>query len=78
MICAGCEDGERYGTRPLRPPCCTTLSQVSRSKIKRREVVDGARRIVSEKLREHQYREGYATSLRMGWTIIMSSIYGNR
>ena len=26
--------------------------------IKRREVVDGTRRIRSEKLREHQYREG--------------------
>ena len=39
--------------------------------IKRREVVDRARRIGSEKLREHQYREGYARSLegksRMGW-----------
>ena len=31
--------------------------------IKRREVVVGARRIRSEKLREHQYREGYAKSL---------------
>ena len=20
-LCAGCEDGERHGTRPLRPPC---------------------------------------------------------
>ena len=27
--------------------------------IKRRDVVDGARRIRSEKLREHQYRVGY-------------------
>ena len=36
----------------------------------RREVVDGARRIRSEKLREHQYREGYARSLegkRVEW-----------
>ena len=37
----------------------------------RREVVDGARRIKSEKLKEHQYRE-YARSLegkksRMRW-----------
>ena len=32
--------------------------------IKRREVVDGARRIRSEKRREHQYREGYAGSLK--------------
>ena len=30
--------------------------------IKRREAVVGARRIRSEKLREHQYREGYARS----------------
>ena len=32
--------------------------------IKRREVVVGGRWIRSEKLREHQYREGYATSLK--------------
>ena len=32
--------------------------------IKRREVVNGARRIRSEKLREHQYR-GYAMSLEI-------------
>ena len=31
--------------------------------IKRREVVIGARRIRSKKLREHQYREGYARTL---------------
>ena len=31
--------------------------------IKIREVVVGARRIRSEKLRENQYREGYARSL---------------
>ena len=31
--------------------------------IKRRGVVIGARRIRSEKLREHQYREGYTRSL---------------
>ena len=31
--------------------------------IKRKEVVDGARRITSKKLKEHQYREGYARSL---------------
>ena len=31
--------------------------------IKRREVADGARRITSEKLREHQYREGYVRSI---------------
>ena len=33
------------------------------ARIKRREMVVGARRIRSEKLREHQYREGYARSL---------------
>ena len=32
--------------------------------IKRREVVVGARRIRSEKLREHKCREGYAWSLK--------------
>ena len=31
--------------------------------IKRREVVNEARRIRSEKLGEHKYREGYARSL---------------
>ena len=33
------------------------------AQIKSREVVDGARRIKSKKLREYQYREGYARSL---------------
>ena len=23
VICAGCEGGEKNGTSPLRPPCCT-------------------------------------------------------
>ena len=23
VICAGCEGGDRDGTRPLRTPCCT-------------------------------------------------------
>ena len=32
--------------------------------IKRKEVVIGARRTRSEKLREHQYREGYARFLK--------------
>ena len=32
--------------------------------IKRREVVNGVRRTRSKKLREHQYREGYAKSLQ--------------
>ena len=31
--------------------------------IKRREVVTGARRIRSDKLREHQYMEGYTKCL---------------
>ena len=34
-----------------------------KSLIKRREVVDGARRIRSEKLREHKCKEGYAMSV---------------
>ena len=33
--------------------------------IKRREVVVGSRRIRSKKLREHQYREGYARPLEV-------------
>ena len=36
----------------------------------KKEVLDGARRIRSEKLREHQYREGYARSFegkRVDW-----------
>ena len=39
-------------------------------RIKRREVVGGARRIITEKLREHQHREEYARSLegkRVEW-----------
>ena len=38
--------------------------------MERREVVIGARRIRSEKLREHQYRKGYVRSLegkRVEW-----------
>ena len=31
-----------------------------------REVVVGTRKIRSEKFREHQYREGYVRSLRVG------------
>ena len=50
--------------------------------IKRREVVVGAKRIRSEKLREHQCREGYARSLEgkglNGMEKIMSSICGSR
>ena len=39
---------------------------------KRREVVNGARRIRSEKLREHQYMEGYTRCLkskRVDWDV---------
>ena len=50
--------------------------------IKRREVVIGARGIRSEKLREHQYREGYDRSLEgegVEWDgDNMSSIHGSR
>ena len=35
--------------------------------IKRREVVVGARRIRSEKLREHQYRKGSLEGKRVEW-----------
>ena len=45
--------------------------------IKWREIVDNARRIRSEKLREHQYREGYPRSLD-GMEKTMSSICGSR
>ena len=46
--------------RALRGMCKVRLVGIW---IKRREVVVGARRIKSKKLREHQYREGYARSL---------------
>ena len=50
--------------------------------IKRREVVDGVRRIRSKKLREHQYREGHARFLEGkrvdGMEIIMLNICGSR
>ena len=38
--------------------------RLARTWIKRRKVVDGDLRIRSERLREHQYREGYARSLK--------------
>ena len=47
--------------RPLRSWCNVRLVGTW---IKRREVVGVARRIRSEKLREHQYKEAYAKSLR--------------
>ena len=40
------------------------------ARIKNREVVGKARRIISEEVREHQYREGYTRSLgglRVEW-----------
>ena len=50
--------------------------------IKIREVMDGAKRIKSEKLKEHSYREGHAMSLerkRVEWyENKMSSICGSR
>ena len=48
--------------------------------IMRREVVVGARRIRSEKLREDRYREGYARSLegRVKEMEIMLSICGSK
>ena len=43
-------------------------------------MVVGARRIRSEKLREHQYREGYTRSLEgkgVEWEIIIAGEMGN-
>ena len=40
-------------------------------------MVVGARRIKSKKLREHQYKEGYARSLeenRMGWRYFQTCV----
>ena len=61
---AGCVGSDRNGTRHLRLHH-VVLCKVSLvgTWIKRREVVDGARRIRSEKLREHHYRGGYARFL---------------
>ena len=56
-LCAGCEDSERNGTWPLRSPCCKV--RLMGSWIKRREVVNGAKRIGSEKMSEQHYRKGY-------------------
>ena len=42
----------------------------------RREVVNGARRIRSGKLREHQYREGYARSLE-GKRVVLWDVGGD-
>ena len=60
---AGCEVGERNGTRPLRPYVVLCKVRLVGKWIKRREIVVGARRIRSETLREHQYKEGYVRSL---------------
>ena len=54
------EVGERNGTRPLRP--CAVESQVSGNVERGGDFVVGARRVRSEKLRKHHYREGYARS----------------
>ena len=48
MICAGCEGGER---------------EREEKGLRGERWWLGARRIRSEKLREHHYREGYARSL---------------
>ena len=48
--------------------------------IRRREVVVGARRIRSEKLREHKYREGYARSFEgkeVEWDGDKRKMYGS-
>ena len=47
----------------MRPHVALCKVRLVRAWIKRREVVVGARKIRNEKLREHQYREGYARSL---------------
>ena len=51
------------GTRPLRSPFLLCKVRLIGTWIKRREVVDGVRSIRSEKLKEHQYIQGYAKSL---------------
>ena len=56
-MCTGCEGSKKNGTRPLDHYVVPCKVRLVRAWIKRREVVVGARRI-SEKLREHQYREG--------------------
>ena len=60
------------------------ISQFGGAWIKRRKIVDGAKRIRSEKLKKDQYREGYCRSLegeesRMdGMEKIMSSTCWSR
>ena len=49
--------------QPLRPYVVLCKVRLVGAWIKKREVVVGARKIRSEKLREHQYREGYVRSL---------------
>ena len=63
MIYAGCEVGEKDGMKPFDHYFVLCKVRLIGSWIKRREVVVGARRITSKKLKEHQYREGYARSL---------------
>ena len=70
MFCAGCEASERNGMRDLRSPFVLCKVRLVGTWIKRGEVVGGVRRIRSEKLREHQYKEGYVSSLegnRVEW-----------
>ena len=59
MLCARCEISKRNGTKSLR----LSLTE-------RREVVNGAKRIRSEKLNEHQHMERYPRCLecmRVEW-----------
>ena len=63
MICVGCEGGKRDGSNLSVHHVVLCKVRLVGAWIKRREVVVGARRTRSEKLREHQYRKRYARSL---------------
>ena len=60
VLCERCECSKRNGKRFLRSSCCTVLVSTWNG---RREVVNWARRIGSEKLTEYQYIEGYGRCL---------------
>ena len=53
VLCAEHEGSERNGTSPFNHHIVFCKVRLVVAWIKRREVVDGARRIKSEKLREH-------------------------
>ena len=57
-LCAECESSKRSGLLNHHVVLCKV--RLVGTWIKRREVVTGARRNRSEKLREHQYMEEYA------------------